>query len=107
MQRSQPCTCRVQPFSSTAPGGGRREEAGGAGRASGEKDAKGKRRKRRRWGAELVLLQGLGGEGRLPTRSPEHGRASEPSGWGGSGRSPVAREAKLRRGSVQKQALEL
>lgn len=67
-----------------ARGGGQGAQ-GREGGMSGEKDAKGKRGKRRRWGTELALLQGLGGEG-----WPEHRRASKPSGWGGSGRSPMA-----------------
>lgn len=77
MQRSQPCSRPGASLLLLPSPGARGEESGGRRAGSGgpgEEDAKGKRRKRRRWCAELVLLQGLGGEGRSPARWPEHRR---------------------------------
>lgn len=54
----------VAPSSCTAPQGSEGSRAGTPG--SGQKDAKGKRRKRRWQGVELLLLQGLGARAACP-----------------------------------------
>lgn len=85
-----PCS---DPGAGAAPG--RAARAGGS-PGAGEKDTKGKRRKRRWQGVELLLLQGLGVSGGCP-----------PSCSLGHRHSSKDREAELGQGgSVQKQGLE-